>query len=136
MKESTQLPVEHHADAVLLPVAAEFDRLLRVRVRTVEFHHNGGTEHDAVIEVPCSKPAQPGPPSAEAAQRLHRLAPYVRAFTEVLDAQQRRGFDAEALEGVCAAAKEVGDMQGIRAQTVDLSCYGLQGLPGLEDTWL
>jgi len=123
------------AHSVLLPVAANFDRLLRVRVRQF-VHGNIYNEKidDKVVIVRCGKPAQPRPPSAE---DWHRLAPYERAFKEVLEAQQRRGFDAEGLDKAFAPLlKEVGDMQGIRAHTVDLSCNVLGKLSGRKDKFV
>jgi len=93
---------EHHEKA-MLSVAAEFYRLLRVRVNSSDFISE--EEIDKVVRVPC-KPAQPRPPSAD---DLRRLAPYQRAFKEVLDAQKRRCFDAEALtEAFAPLLKEVG----------------------------
>jgi len=130
------LPAEHH-EAAMLPVDAEFDRLLRISVRAV---HDGidnlddyaprgewqEIEEDVVLRVPCSKPAQSNVPSAE---DLLRLAPYERALREVLDAQQLC-FDAEALTKAFALLlKEVADMQGIRADKVDLSSDVLNALP-------
>lgn len=118
------------------PVAANFDRLLDVNVRQFDdfsgniFHPDEEMDFK-VLRVPCSKPAQLSPPSAE---ELRRLAPYERAFREELEAQQRLGFDAEALDKVYVPLlKEVGDMQGIQAHTVDLSSEALKALPGLED---
>jgi len=85
--QAFQMPTEHHPVAMLLPMVAEFDRLLRVRVCAAVIDDHGEsieTEHDAVLRVPCSKPATPGAPSAE---DLHHLAPYERALRQVLDAQ-------------------------------------------------
>ena len=123
------MTAEHRPAALLLPVAGEFDRQLRVRVRDIH-----GREHYTVLRVPCSKPALPSAPSAE---DLSRLAPYERALREVLDAQQLC-FDAEALNKAFAPLlKQIADMQGIRANTVDLTSQALNKLlPGLESTYV
>ena len=125
MKASAELSAEHH-EAVMLPMGTEFDRLLRIMVRTAEFDDEGEIEeheHDAVLRVPCSKPAQSNVPSAE---DLLRLAPYERALKEVLDAQQLR-FDAEALTKVCVLLLR--RSRTCRADKVDLSNDTLRKLP-------
>ena len=92
---SVQLPTEY-LPAGLLPVTAEFDRLLCVRVRKPE-----GEEHEKKLWVPCSTPAAPAAPTAD---ELLRLAPLERVLRAVLAAQQLC-CDAEALVRVCPAAE-------------------------------
>ena len=127
-----QLPGEC-LPANMLPMGTGFDRRLHAVLREL-IHFEFGKIHESihyeVLSLPCRKPAQPRPPSAD---DLRRVAPYERAFKEVLDAQKRRGFDAEALtEAFAPLLKEVADIQGIGAHTVDLSCDALSALPGLE----
>jgi len=108
----------------MMPVPAEFDRLLRVRVRD-----HKGKEHEKVLRVPCVKPAAPAAPTAE---DLRCLAPLELALSEALTAQ-RVCWDAEALLAAFAPlSKFVGDSQGIRENSVDLSLKALDNLFGTQ----
>eukprot|EP00277_Geminigera_cryophila_P028974 CAMPEP_0179487466 /NCGR_PEP_ID=MMETSP0799-20121207/63435_1 /TAXON_ID=46947 /ORGANISM="Geminigera cryophila, Strain CCMP2564" /LENGTH=341 /DNA_ID=CAMNT_0021302583 /DNA_START=158 /DNA_END=1180 /DNA_ORIENTATION=- len=125
MMASAQLPAEH-LTVGMLPVAAEFDRLLRLRVRDPE----GGEETEKVLRVPCFKPAAPATPTTE---DLRCLAPLERALRVALAAQQLC-LDAETLVAAFAPLlKEVRNMQGIRAHYVDLSHNVLNDLFGTKD---
>jgi len=125
MMASAQLPAEH-LTVGMLPVAAEFDRLLRLRVRDPE----GGEETEKVLRVSCFKPAAPATPTTE---DLRCLAPLERALRVALAAQQLC-LDAETLVAAFAPLlKEVRNMQGIRAHYVDLSQNVLNDLFGTKD---
>ena len=148
MQASAQLPADEHIrhTAAMLPVASSFDRELRVKMGDV----GTGEEHEKVVKVPCKKPAQPRKPTVAELDRLAPLDRALEAAIEArrlrfdakalalkealaaqrlcLDAEKlaecllRLRCDAEALtESVAQLCKMIGDMQGIRAHTVDLS---------------
>ena len=134
----------------MLPVASSFDRELRVKMAVLDWRGDTGEEHEKVVKVPCKKPAQPRKPTVAELDRLApleralevaiearrlRFDAQALAIKEALAAQRlcldaeklaecllRLRCDAEALtESVAQLCKMIGDMQGIRAHTVDLS---------------
>ena len=154
MQASAQLPADEHIPhtAAMLPVASSFDRELRVTVVDSE-----SDEHEMVMRLPCKKPAQPRKPTSMELDRLAPLERALEAAIEArrlrFDAEalalkealaaQRLCLDAEKLaeyllglrcdtealtESVAQLLKMIGDMQGIRAHTVDLSQEALNAL--------
>ena len=161
MQTSAQLPAEHHIPQIvaMLPVASSFDRELRVTVVDSE-----SDEHEMVMRVPRKKPAQPRKPTSMELDRLapleRALETAIEAYRLRFDANalaliealaaQRLWFDAEALavsvaqmrcdaealaESAAPLVKMIGDAQGIRANTVDLSSGALNAL-FLGNSWV
>jgi len=107
-------------------IPRSFNEYVRLRLVLAD-----GSHRLTALKVTSSKPANPKAPSTE---DLSRLAPFERAFRDVLEAQKRHGFDCEALvEAFAPLLKEVKYLQGIRAYTVDLSGTALWELPSDND---
>jgi len=94
--------MQSHEDNIvpagMLPLPADFDRLLRVRVQDQE-----GEEHELMVRVPCFKPAKPRAPTSD---DLRRLAPLELALKEAI-ALQRVRLDAEKLDEAFAPLFQV-----------------------------